>query len=126
MSDERHETVEQPVTNCNALNAAKMREALLETKSVIAKCMEILNRIPDGCEYDGLIDEVADELCDLRESHVNAALTAPPRNCDIGTPDEHLVTHRKWCWEHDCKPTDSCKLCVARWAQMPYEEGGAK
>ena len=126
MSDERHETVEQPVTNCNALNAAKMREALLETKSVIAKCMDILNKIPDGCEYDGLIDEVADELCDLRESHVNAALTAPPRNCDIGTPDEHLVAHRKWCWEHDCKPTDSCKLCVARWAQMPYEEGGAK
>ena len=28
MSDERHETVEQPVANCNTLNAAKMREAL--------------------------------------------------------------------------------------------------
>ena len=59
------------VTDCNNLgNAAKMREALKETQSVIEKCMEILNRIPDGVEYDGLIDDVADELCDLRESHV--------------------------------------------------------
>ena len=53
-------------------------------------------------------------------------LQGVPRNCDIGTPDEHLVRHRKWCWGHDCKPTDSCKLCVARWSQMPYKEGGAK
>lgn len=73
----------QPVTDCNRLgNAAEMRKALNETQSVIEKCMEILNRTPDGVEYDGLIDEVADELCDLRESHVNAALSAPPRNCD--------------------------------------------
>lgn len=64
------------------VNAAVMRDALVETQSVIAKCMDILNKIPDGCEYDGLVDEVADELCDLRESHVKEALSAPPRNCD--------------------------------------------
>ena len=74
------------VTDCNNLgNAAKMRNALKETQSVIAKCMEILNRIPDGVEYDGLIDEVADELCDLRDSHVKPALSAPPRNFDVDT-----------------------------------------
>ena len=68
------------VTDCNNLgNAAKMREALKETQSVIAKCMEILNRIPDGVEYDGLIDEVADELCDLRDSHVKPALSGSGR-----------------------------------------------
>ena len=63
-------------------NAAKMRDALNETQSIIAKCMDILNSIPDGCEYDGLIDDVADELCDLRDSHVKPALAATPRNCD--------------------------------------------
>ena len=48
-------------------NVAVLRDALKETQSVIAKCMDILNSIPDGVEYDGLIDDVADELCDLRE-----------------------------------------------------------
>ena len=71
-------------------NSAAMREALMETKSTIATCMEILNKIPDGCDYDGLVDAVADELCDLRESHVKTALSAPPRNCDRYTLSEAL------------------------------------
>ena len=53
-------------------------------------CMEILNKIPDGCDYDGLVDEVTDELCDLLDSHVKAALSAPPRNCDKYTLSEAL------------------------------------
>lgn len=86
MKPEKHE-----VTDCNRLgNAAKMRYALNETQSVIEKCMEILNRIPSGVPYDGLIDDVADELCDLRESHVKPALSAPPRNCDILSKAEVL------------------------------------
>ena len=64
-------------------NTAAMREALEKTQSVIATCMEILNKIPDGCDYDRLVDEVADELYDLRDSHVKAALSSPPRNCDV-------------------------------------------
>ena len=125
-------------------NAKKLREALKETQSVIEKCMEILNSIPDGVEYDGLIDDVADELCDLRESHVNAALSAPPRNCDVGTPEEQ---ERRW--HANCGiGIPNCKHCnvyeQARksglvddknmirfdcrfiWAQMPYKEGGSK
>ena len=66
---------------------------------------------------DGELENESDLADDVWE-----VLQGVPRNCDIGTPDEHLVRSRKWCWEHDCKPTDSCKLCVARWAQMPYEE----
>ena len=73
-------------------NAAAMRKALLETQSVIAKCMEILNKIPGGVEYDGLIDDVADEICDLSECHVNPALSVPPRNCDVLSKDEVLET----------------------------------
>ena len=121
----------QAVTDCNHLgNAAKMREALLETKSVIAKCMDILNKIPDGCEYDGLIDEVADELCDLRESHVNAALSAPARNCDVGTAEEQLKRFIAFCLSRKCNEcpfvSSTYGECGVRWSQMPYEEGGAK
>lgn len=49
MRHETNEAAKQSVTDCNHLgNAAKMRDALNETQSVIAKCMEILNRIPSG------------------------------------------------------------------------------
>ena len=92
-------------------NAAKMREALEETQSVIEKCMEILNRIPDGVEYDGLIDEVADELCDLRDSHVKPALSAPPRNCDVGTADEQTNSYLAFCDRHTCQ---SCPVGFKR------------
>ena len=127
-----------------ANNIKAMREALNETQSVIEKCMEILNRIPDGVEYDGLIDDVADELCDLRDSHVKPALSAPPRNVDVGTAEEQ---ERRW--HSNCgSGIPNCKHCKvyeqARksglvddknmirfdcrfiWAQMPYEEGGDK
>ena len=116
-----------------AVYAKKMRDALKETKSVIAKCMDILNKIPDGCEYDGLIDEVADELCDLRESHVKPALAATPRNCDVGTAEEQYARVRAFCKRHkvglrcvDC-PVNGLfpKNCALIWSQMPYEEGGA-
>ena len=111
-------------------NAAKMREALKETQSVIAKCMDILNMIPSGVPYDGLIDDVADELGDLRDSCVNPALAVPPRNCDVGTADEQTNSYLAFCDRHTCQ---SCPVgfkrktdCGFIWAQMPYEEGGAK
>ena len=49
-------------------NVAVLRDALKETQSVIVKCMDILNSIPGGVEYDGLIDDVAAGRCDLRGS----------------------------------------------------------
>ena len=118
-------------------NAAAMREALEKTKSVIATCMEILNKIPDGCDYDGLIDEVADELCDLRDSHVKAALSAPQRNCDVGTAEEQAERFYEFCGYHRFQsgikgmcsslcPCIRCRdmcNCIATWEQRPYEEG---
>lgn len=74
-------------------DAAKLREAVIKTQSVIAKCMDILNKIPE-CGYNGLIDDVADELCDLREEYVKAALAAPPRNCDKYNTTQSAT--RKW------------------------------
>lgn len=115
-------------------NAAAMREALEKTKSVIATCMEILNKIPDWCDYDGLVDEVADELCDLRDSHVKAALSAPPRNCDVGTAEDQEIRYQELCDSHTCGSICSRSGCPLyaydcspfAWAQMPYEEGGAE
>ena len=128
MSNGTNEAAKQSVTDRNRLgNAAKMRDALNETQSVIEKCMEILNRVPDGVEYDGLIDDVADELCDLRESHVKPALSAPARNCDVGTADEQVKSYFAFCDRHTCQscPVKGTTDCGFLWGQMPYEEGGA-
>ena len=120
----------QASTACNQLsNAAKMREALEETQSVIEKCMEILNRIPDGVAYDGLIDEVADELCGLRDSHVKPALSAPPRNFDTAAHQREIAELRE-CLEQaygDKIGTYTMKGNeVERWRKALREKGGAK
>lgn len=117
----RESTCKESVTDCNRLgNAAKMRDALVETQSVIAKCMDILNMIQGGVEYDGLIDDVADELCDLRESHVKPALSAPPRNCDrpeCATTKEAQDTWRK---------EDGGKSAYHEWLLATSAKGGAE
>ena len=113
-------------------NVAVLRDALKETQSVIAKCMDILNSIPGGVPYDGLIDDVADELCDLRDSHVKPALSAPPRNCDVGTDEEQSRRYEELCDRHTCGSICSLTGCPMyehdcspfAWTQMPYEEGG--
>ena len=121
MSNETNEAAKHPVTDCNSLgNAAKMRDALNETQSVIAKCMDILNRIPDGVEYDGLIDDVADELRDLRDSHVKPALAATPRNCD--RPECATTKAAQDVWRKD----DGGKTAYYEWLLATYTEGGAK
>lgn len=115
-----------------ANNIRAMRDALTETQSVIKKCMKILNRIPSTCGYDGLIEDVTDELCGLRDDFVNPALAAPPRNCDVGTAEEQSERCLNFC--HNYPKCTGCP-CVGRikygqcefaWAQLPYEakEGG--
>lgn len=106
-------------------DAAKLREAVKETQAVIAKCMDILNSIPDSCGYDGLIDDVADELCDLREQYVKPALAEPVRNCDvIGNTGRALAVHG---FPTKGKPWGEGEwLKLIDWLFAPYEEGGAK
>ena len=106
-------------------NAAKLREALklclrgmcgycrmdAEARGMTTKCV-------NGCEA-------------LRMA--KAALAAPARNCDVGTADDWLARFSvvcERCSGSDCdhrlfKDEEVCD-CFARWAQMPYEEGGAK
>ena len=68
---------------------------------------------------------------------VDTILAEPPRNCDVGTPEEQA---KKWYWRycqghkcHTCplgprkwSETDKFTLCFSEWLQMPYDEGGAK
>ena len=57
-----------------------------------------------------------------------AALSVPPRNCDVGTPSEMQDRFERFCCSHlGCS---KCPLpfhnCEFAWAQMPYEAAGKK
>ena len=96
-------------------NAAKMREALLMVKKL----------------FDGRI--MFQQA--IREAHkaVEAALSAPPRNCDVGTVAEQDERFDKYCYDHRSHeiccgkcPIFGEPCCELAWSQMPYEEGDAK
>ena len=96
-------------------NVAKLRETLDEIRVAAMSDYE-----PDA---DYLIN-----TC-------NAALSAPPRNCDVGTANEQYERWQVFCGRYDnnctgCPCDDGCTCnlgyCFSKWAQMPYEEGGAK
>ena len=108
----------QSVTDCNRLgNAAKMREAFA--------------KISDYAKAAACHTEDSHLLGYLKqiERWSEAALSAPPRNCDVGTVEEQVERFQWFC---DTRPCDGCTLknkvnetldCAIHWAQMPYEEG---
>lgn len=117
MSDARQETVaacRQPVTDCHGLNAAAMREALEAAIPIMRAC------IFDYYNTTG-VNKVVGEM--------KAALSAPPRNCDVGTAEEQNNRFLKFCESLDCErycPLFKAESCELAWAQMPYEEGSGK
>ena len=99
-------------------NAKAMREAL-----------ERLKRL-----FDGRLMWQSD----IRKAHeaVNAALSTPARNCDVGTPEEQSKRYEAYCAEFGRHSDGSPKcigcpletramktggMCELAWAQMPYE-----
>ena len=114
------------VASCNCrdcvlrdTNAAKMREALCE---IVLLCKKV------GLSIHG------DVACGIIASKARAALAAPPRNCDVGTAEEQWRRFKNMCIIPLCLhkgcpvgiPLKTTKNCELVWAQMPYEEGGAK
>ena len=104
-------------------NQMKMREALENSNGLL----EELTAIGDWGE--SAREQIAEN---------NAALSAPPRQCDVGTAEEQAQRFEKFCKKrsmsgfgasaycaHECACKDgSC--CEFAWAQTPYaEEGGA-
>ena len=129
MSNEKHETVadimaeivgrdaacRQPVTDCHGLNAAAMREALEAAIPIMRSCLfDYYNTTS--------VNKVVGEM--------KAALSAPPRNCDVGTTKEQSARFDAHCRKHmgclTCplreKDGGVPKHCELAWAQMPYEE----
>lgn len=99
-------------------NAAAMRKALIEIRDTIM-----------NGGFDGRSPAHFVNICD-------AALSAPPRQCDVGTAEEQMKKFREFCATEKCtryRCRSGCKAtcidrCAIAWAQMPYEaeEGGAK
>ncbi len=95
-------------------NAAAMREALVAIRDAL-------------CEHP--YDHDDDALANI----ANAALSAPTRQCDVGTAEEQAQRFYDFCIGNSseingmCKPTcpcidcfDKCQ-CFAKWSQMLYE-----
>lgn len=93
-------------------NQAKMREALSDA------CYAMFNFLKT---QNGCYKEMAKAL-----DKAKATLAEQPRNCDVGTAYAQAKRHKRWCDSHTCRSTYSCALCFAKWANKPYEEGGAE
>lgn len=107
-----------------ASNVKSMREALSDA------CYAMFNFIKT---QNGGYVEMANAL-----DKAKAVLAKPPRNCDVGTADEQAKRFHSFCEKFQsriqgmCSPQCPCKdccdkcQCLIKWAQTPYEEGGAK
>ncbi len=96
-------------------NAAAMREALVAIRDAL-------------CEHP--YDHDDDALANI----ANAALSAPTRQCDVGTAEEQVARHHAYCYHmmkrnnHCCGPCPCYKFvngeaqsCTLLWAQLPYD-----
>ena len=109
-------------------NAAAMREALERVDkflSVLGKWLKDNDEVGEYALAAGVIHTL-----------VEHALSAPARNCDVGTAGEQSDRFTNLCDSRDCSQCPVMSLwdfanghtasCGVLWAQMPYaEEGGA-
>ena len=96
----------------------------------IIELIEQLKAMPEKME--GFNSE--GELVVLNTHKLAESLKKSLRNCDVGTAEEQYTRVRAFCKRHkvglrcvDC-PVNGVlpKNCALIWAQMPYEEGGAR
>lgn len=115
----REAACHQPVTDCHGLNAAAMREACAN----IAEYAKTAACHTEDAHLLGYLNQIG--------RWAEAALAAPPRNCDVGTAEEQSDRLDAFCLKHKYCSSCSCKYtektsCSINWALMPYEEGGAE
>ena len=124
-----------------------------EAKSEREETREKLSHVGNAAKMREAFDNIAEyakaAACHTEDAHLlgylnqierwsESALSAPPRNCDVGTAREQEERFRKFCTSHynrnnvdgEC---DSCPLkevigveCAIAWSQLPYEEGESK
>ena len=132
-------------------NAAAMREALEKFNAVDLSWLEFPLDGDSSTIYNSNKKEitipywrVAELLNEVKAAQdmAKAALSAQPRNCDVGTADEQSDRFDKFCYSHSkchkCpvksiwnsqhrqKQLREIIRCEIIWSQMPYDEGGAK
>lgn len=107
-------------------NAAAMREAL-------KRLLNLAYEVQDLNSEDGPKTSVPTQfIIDVTKS----ALSAPPRNCDVGNEEEQAQRMDAFCKSHGtdqngCYRCEECPLlkidrCELKWAQMPYESQNKK
>ena len=103
MSNETNEAAKQPVTDCNHLgNAVKMREALEEISREIWESIDPFCN-DDCCKPKRELAKMAD-----------AALAAPPRNCD--RPECATTKAAQDVWRKE----DGGKTAYYEWLLAPH------
>lgn len=109
------------------LEAAWKRErATTENSSAVgdaAKLREVLEHVEKLAREFACGNYYISDFPKMLFDVIRPALAAPPRNCDVGTADEQ--TERFVDFTRLCFQSEMVRLAM-NWAQMPYEEGGAK
>ena len=107
----REAACKHSVTNCNRFgNAAKMREALEKADAALSLISKSSWFIDANFSVTKAVIEAVNAIED--------ALSAPPRNCDVGTPEEQSKRHREWC--RQARWVFGCIRCMAEWLQLQY------
>lgn len=135
---------ERETADLRAIHAAEMAERdvrrELSAPGNAAAMREALTEIADTAIYD--FDDGLAIAYEMRRT-ARGALSAPARNCDVGTAKEQAIRKDDYCLRYSPLPTDDCDACPLRgynrpnpehmigyscdlaWAQLPYEaEGG--
>lgn len=105
----------------------------MQTNNILREALEALVDVVEAWQ-DHLPSAIREGEVSAALDKANAALAEPVRNCEVGTVAEQAKRFEEYCESEVCK-RKRCKsrakaLCIERcaleWAQMPYEEGGAK
>lgn len=136
-----------------ANNMKAMREALIDVvKRLEARVgcdHHTFNPTATTCDGITSVGKCANIATCAAIFKARTALAEPPRNCDVGTPQEQVHRFDEYCRAHRISPKeedfrtpcDECPIlkerlrqgtgcaqtgCIFVWEQMPYEEGGKK
>ena len=98
-------------------NAAARREALGDVYNILEKIQSFIPHLSDV----SLMRKVRSMVCHAKKV-IDIALSAPPRQCDVGTAEEQ---EKRYKLKREVYHTLTLTNALA-WAQMPYEaqEGG--
>ena len=152
MSEERQETIADVVADIRAQNQG-LPEDSYALSPLVCDLLSFADRIEAAAKREraqvGNAEKMLEALqkivlltvkaemsirfevaCGIIASTARCALSAHPRNCDVGTPEEQSARFDAHCRKHmgclTCplreKDGGVPKHCEFAWSQMPYEE----